>query len=375
MCADVVIVGGGPVGLWTAIQIKKRDPSMDVQVYERHTEYQRSHVLRLENFSMLVYSKNSSDPHERAFFKAIIGEDSADDTNLSAAFKKTMGVKFIRTNDLEAALKAYAAALNIKVTHARVKDPEALMQQHPECRLFVAADGARSHMRAQLLDKDAVKYAPLQYVVEVKYEARGNVNDLDIKHRTNSKLKHLATEYIGEEKDGITPVTLRFFVDKQTFDNFPVAGFSDALKLGDGRIAADMAQDIATYMQARKERAGEIFKPGSEKISKVALSLYAADKFALMKEADRAWFFVGDAAMGVPYFRALNSGMIIGSQLAFVLTRKLLPTQAKVHTYNFFRPFDVAWEFTAALGKDMALNLYNKARQLFQPKPPRPPKG
>ncbi len=367
MCADVVIVGGGPVGLWTAIQVKKHNPAFDVQVYERHSEYQRSHVLRLENFSMLIYSKKARDENEKAFFEAVTKGSEAH--GLKKMFgKKAGGVVHIRTNDLEAALQDYAAKLGVNVTQERVKDPQELMDKHPECKLFVAADGARSHMRAKLLDKDDVKYAPLQYVVEVKYEAKGAAGDLDQKNRTNRKLKYLAAEYVGEEKDGVTPVTLRFFMDKEAFDAFPVAGFKDPIMLDDKRMASDIAQDIKTYMQARKERAGEEYIAGSEKITKTALSLYASDKFGVMKGKDRAWFFVGDAAMGVPYFRALNSGMIIGSQLAFVLTRTLLPTAAKVKTYNFFRPFDVAWEFTAARGKDMALNGYNSIRKLFRPK-------
>lgn len=65
--ADIVFVGAGPVGLWTAIQAKKRNPQAQIQVYERYTEYQRSHVLRLEHFSMLLYGKKARTLWKKGF--------------------------------------------------------------------------------------------------------------------------------------------------------------------------------------------------------------------------------------------------------------------------------------------------------------------
>jgi 2-polyprenyl-6-methoxyphenol hydroxylase-like FAD-dependent oxidoreductase len=64
---NIVIVGGGPVGLWTAIQLKRRRPDLEIRIYERYETYQRSHVLRLEHLSMLLYGKNSRAPGEQAF--------------------------------------------------------------------------------------------------------------------------------------------------------------------------------------------------------------------------------------------------------------------------------------------------------------------
>ena len=45
---ELVCIGGGPVGIWTAIQIKKRKPQTDITIYERFETYQRSHVLHLD---------------------------------------------------------------------------------------------------------------------------------------------------------------------------------------------------------------------------------------------------------------------------------------------------------------------------------------
>lgn len=43
----VVVVGAGPVGLLTAVQVKLMRPMWRVECFERHGEYVRRHILRL----------------------------------------------------------------------------------------------------------------------------------------------------------------------------------------------------------------------------------------------------------------------------------------------------------------------------------------
>ena len=363
MCADIVIVGGGPVGLWTAIQIKKRRPNLDVQVYERFEEYQRTHVLRLQKSSMLFYSKGKVEPPEEAFFKEITGKRLS---KSRAAFQKASGLVMIRTHDLEKALKNYAGAMGVKLAYEKIEDPESLMAKHPECKRFIAADGAHSRMREAILGEDAVDEYPLQHVVEIKYQAEGRAGKLGALTealKVNKSMSSMAFEYVGREKDGTTPVTVRFFIDKATYDALPQASFKDPLTPDDPRLPAQLAKDISTYMNARKVNAGEKYQEGSAKLSKLTLSMYAAKKFAVSMDDGKAWFFVGDAALGVPYFRALNSGLIIGSQLALILTRDV-PNKLKVHSYNGMRPLDISWEFAAAQMKDSGIQAYDMFRRM-----------
>jgi len=357
----VVIVGAGPVGLWTAIQIKKRQPHLDVLMYERHETYQRSHVLRLEHRSMLLYGKNSRDEAERAFYKDVTGK------SLSGVFMSAAGGKsvFIRTNDLEAALKNHAQALGIRIAQARVESANALMAAHPRCKTFIAADGAHSKMRRDLLGEDAVEQKDLQHVVEVKYQAQGAAGHFSFlggQHKTNLGLSHMAFEYVGREKEGLTPVTLRFFVDGDTYAGLPPASFKEPLSASDPRLPAGLARDIQAYMDARRDHAGETCLKESVKLTKLTLSTYAARKFAVQRDG-RCWYIVGDAAMGVPYFRALNAGLITGSQLAYIVTREKLGNKARAIAYNALRPLDIGWEFAAARGKNAALEAYDAFRQ------------
>lgn len=109
-------------------------------------------------------------------------------------------------------------------------------------------------------------------------------------------------------------------------------------------------------MDVRSMRASERALADSVKVTKLILSMYAARKFGVMHE-DRAWFMAGDSAMGVPYFRALNAGFFVSSQLAHILSSSLSP-KGKVLAYNAVRPLDVAWEFTTARSKDLLLQAY-----------------
>ena len=143
----------------------------------------------------------------------------------------------------------------------------------------------------------------------------------------------------------------------------PEASFKQPLNLASTEIPASLKQDIEHYMRIRAAQAGEDFIQGTEKLSKLTLSLYRAKEFAAQKH-QRNWYLAGDAAMGVPYFRSLNAGMIIGSQLACILTRDSWSNKNKIAAYNTCRPLDVAWEFTSASMKNMALKGYDTFRQL-----------
>jgi 2-polyprenyl-6-methoxyphenol hydroxylase-like FAD-dependent oxidoreductase len=371
--ADVVIVGAGPVGLWAAIQILQRRPDMNVRLYERHTEYKRSHVLRLEALSTVLYTESSGNARKDQFYQEIFGK------SLSRIFMSAAtGSVFIRTNDLEQALKSYATDLGAEIIYDRVSSPEAIMARHPGCKTFIAADGAKSPMRVALLgpDEAAVQTTPLQYITEVKYRAEGEAGRLDLaeQYKTQKLLSHLAFEYVGREKEGYTPVSLRFFLNRKTYDAVPDATFAKPLAINDDGLASatpDLATDIHRYMKARELHAHENYDEGSAKLTKLTLSAYVANKWATTHEG-RNWYLVGDAAMGVPYFRALNSGFFVGSQLGNIVTRDWISESNRRRLYNAIRPLDKIWEFTGAHSKNGGLKMYDSFRRAnadlpFQP--------
>jgi hypothetical protein len=97
---DVIFIGGGPVGLWTAIQTKIYNPSANIIVFEKYSTYQRSHVLLL--------SKASFKNKIRDYATDKKGAD--DFRNMIAKFEKV-----IRTNDLETRLIEFAKTLGVQI--------------------------------------------------------------------------------------------------------------------------------------------------------------------------------------------------------------------------------------------------------------------
>lgn len=358
--ADLVVVGAGPVGLWTALQIKKRQPDLKIDIYERYEQYQRSHILRLDHWSLLLYGRNSKDKREKQFFNELTGKD------LGKIMLQPAGSLFIKTNDLEAALKSYALDQGINIKKELVTCPHLLMKQHPECTQFIAADGAHSKMRNGLLGEDSLKDYPLQYIVEVKYQVKGKATKLNSLN-ANKQLNNMAFEYVGKEKNGVTPITIRFFLNKEDYKKLPEASFKSPLTINSPGLPHSLEHDIKTYLSMRSKNSSEQYCEESGKLTKLILSLYSAKKFAILS-SNQAWFLVGDCAMGVPYFRALNSGLLLGSRLAQILCGDKWPANNlnnKVVLYNIHQPLHVTTEFAIARGKDFLLDSYDAIRKMI----------
>src|SRR6267143_1108364 len=196
--ADIVIVGAGPVGLWTALQLRHRRPDWSIQVYERHQQYQRSHVVRLDHWSMLLYGRHKGalrEPQRLALYRDLTGK------SLAEVALQPAGSLFVRTSDLEEILRTHALLNGIPITNMLVEFPSQLETLHPECSRFIAADGARSRMRDTLLGPRALRDIPLQRVVEVKYEVAGTVawrGALSEQLRANRSLHFMAFAYAGK---------------------------------------------------------------------------------------------------------------------------------------------------------------------------------
>jgi 2-polyprenyl-6-methoxyphenol hydroxylase-like FAD-dependent oxidoreductase len=316
---------------------------------------------------MLLYAKGL-DEAGALFYEEITG------TRLKSLHQEFARSFFIRTNDLETALLNYARRKGIEIRFERIDSPEDAQARHPECRYFIASDGANSRMRTALLGDDGLEKHDLQHVVELKYEEAGESGKFNTVQawQYNCTLNHTAMDYVGKNRDGRTPVTLRLLLKSATYAALPEMTFAKPHMLETGGLPAEVEADVQTYLATRAKEFGTSLIPGSGKLSKLILSMSAARRFAVEQE-NAAWFFVGDAAMGVPYFRALNGGMILGSRLAQILTAKnrLWPGKPGklVRDYNFYRFFHVASEFVIARSKDAIVDSFGMVRELFAEQP------
>jgi 2-polyprenyl-6-methoxyphenol hydroxylase-like FAD-dependent oxidoreductase len=381
--ADIVVVGAGPVGLWSAIQLKKRLPGAQVRVYERHVAYQRAHVLRLDHWSLLLYAAADGSPAEQCFVQEVTGKSL---TAMRTRFAESL---YIRTNEFEAALQRYAQALGIELRHVRIDGTRHARDLHPECSLFIAADGAHSALRTELFGSEALASTTLQHVLELKCEERveARVDTRADVHagqaaprlatsqlwQLNRSLHHTASEHVGRVRDGMAPVTLRLFLDAATYRQLPAMSFKapyllDAAVASGEALPAAVRHDLQAFLAAR-QALGAQHVAGSARLTKLELNMYAARHFATV-QGEAAWFLVGDAALGVPYFRALNSGLMLGSRLAHLIAgTDALPAADLAHKVHLYdkrcRPQHVATEFAIARSKNWLVDGVHSAREWF----------
>lgn len=312
-----VVVGAGPVGLWTAVCLKLRmqekDPSStaEIEVLEKNEVYQRSHVLKLNKKSLKNCPK---------------------DVRLQAIVHDFIHQKVIRTNDIELRLAKLAQELGIRIRKSlEVSNPEWLIQEYPQAEVFIGADGAHSTIRKTVFGEEMSLKTDFKYVIEVKYEIYGKAKRLKLvkeKYPTLKIMDALAQEHIGSEKNGITPITLRIFINKKKFEQMRDANFKHPYNFeNEDKINARVREKIWTWINFRQGQTGQQRVSNSEKITTTSLGCYASKEVVKMVQG-KTFVLVGDAAFGVPFFRSLNNGLKEGTKLATQLSRVIIPKRS-----------------------------------------------
>jgi len=343
-----VIIGAGPVGLWTAIQLKKRNPDCDVVFYERYTEYKRKHILKIQNSSLFFGASKVKSKNDDVFFNNVF-EAPRFKIKMSPLAKN-----YISTKSIEAGLKTWALKLGCKIVLQKIETLDELITLHGKDTDFIIANGASSDLRAQLIG-DNVERMDLQHIIELKSTIIGNLKKL--KTKDLNKFKNLGFEYIGKKVNNKTSFNLRLFVSEKEYEQMPEASFKEPLK-DYNFLPKTIKNDLILYAKLHNISISDLFDTGQ--VSKLQLSVYCANEFA--KEYKGANFFlVGDAAMGVPYFRALNSGLVLGSRLSYILNN----SGNSVSLYNLYKPIHKNAEFTLAKSKNTLLNTYSEIRKLY----------
>ena len=356
MHTDIVIIGGGPIGCWVAIQLKKRNPSLEVQVYERHREYKRDHMMSIKRASFTNDAKRTRDEAEAEFYQKIATNNNTLRTkNVSSDLQP---MTRINTLVFESILKEECERLGVRFTYKKILSPEEVIRLHPECQRFVAADGAHSLMRTALLGEDSVDEKDLLYSVDVKYEAEGQATYLY--EPTYDKLDMIVVETIGSEENGKTNVALRFLVDEKTYNELPEATFKKPLNREAINPDSPLYDQLNKMQSLRQQFTNEKRIPDTERITKVRLSQYVAKKLSVTSDRHDmiGWFFVGDAAMGMPFYRSINSGLQLGSRLAAILSKQHHSPAMQSALYNALRPLKTFKEFGMVALKLSGIKLY-----------------
>lgn len=310
---DVLCIGAGPVGLWTAIQLKLYCPKVRIKLFEKYPTYQRKHLLRLDHSSFI-----GAHPDDRL-----------------QSLLQTLPHNVL-TTDIEEKFLKLAKELGIEVVQRNITRPSKLVKEYPDARYIIGSDGAHSVVRQKIFSDNKSKEEDLNYVLDFRYEIGGVAKPL---HQYNQALRllgytnHLVLEIVGKPTpEGNSPVTLRLFLTKKEYDALKdKATFKHPLSLKDD-MPQDVRDTLTVWLKGRKKFLNETPSQSQEKITVVRLGNYVSHGFVKHRgHAD--YVLVGDAAFGVPYFRSLNNGLICGTQLASALATNF---GAKVTLRDFF---------------------------------------
>lgn len=325
---DVIVVGGGPVGLWTAIQGKLLAKDKEFLVIERNKEYQREDIrLHIEGSSL----------------RTAVSHESLERLTKSWA-NKTIPIK-----DLENELIQVAHEVGIHTIHEQA-EPSTLQQQYPTAKLILGADGARSSMREHFFGDKYWFNTPLQYLAQVRYRITiPEEKDLDsgsiqkVKSIANSYIKQvfagrLVSQTISQEKNGEAQVSLRIFMDKETYEEMKEANRKHPYYIEkDYNKVPDSLRDTIIRWWGCNEQQHIIAKAETTQITAIQLTSYAAEQFTMTQEDGKVVALIGDAAQAYPFFRAINNGFLTGTKLAECIGKAFKQDEAKFSTS--FRPY------------------------------------
>ncbi|KAL4496200.1 hypothetical protein ABPG72_012937 [Tetrahymena utriculariae] len=365
----VVIVGAGPVGLWTSCQLMLSNPQLKVLVLEKRTDYVREHILKLK----IKYMKTPR-INNQAF------------ENL----KKKIDGK-TPTKLLETELQNFALSLNVKIIKGEgVNSLQDVYKHVPENQIIalLGCDGRRSTVRSQIMKKykNGDKLAafskiwlPIMYPLNLinrvwafdllkkkakideeynmieeevflhqlmlKYSIQGQGKPLSKiqQYKTLKLLQYPATEIVGKYTQELdkTEATCIFIVDKETAQT--VKKFTPQNPGKFNQLEGKVKESVNVWMNAKQELLGQQILAGSERLVYVPISVYCACDFIDLQYSFPIGL-AGDAAYGVPYFkqntfslifltiiflrafyfnnikRALNTSLECGTKMAEILT-------------------------------------------------------
>lgn len=312
---DVVFVGAGPTGLWTAIQLKLHDPKIKIIMFEKYPEYTRERDVYVRKTSFVG-------AHDNEDFQQLIA--------------KFIGKTTI--NNIESKLLDYAEQLGIEVINEEIKDCRHLKSRFPFAKFFVGSDGSRSVVRQQIF-ADAKDQFNVSRIVEVKYKIDHHAARLSVPSRLEwiTKSEYYSRESVNLGSDGLTTVRLRLIVDEHTYSQIGDMTFSQPGSFDDNlqQNCPKLYMTIQNWLEARK--CEQFADNGEPIINKFTLDVYQVEK-VVHSDIDRViWVLVGDAAMGLPFFRSLNCGFLNGTQLAANISRELHAPAPNLSTYeNYF---------------------------------------
>lgn len=287
---DIIFIGAGPIGLLGAIQLKLQCPEKEILMFEKYREPVRNHAMYVQQSSFAGMNRDEG-------FGAVLDK---------------IPTKVI-ISDLEKTLRAYATSIGIGIIFEDIRDFNELKSRYPETEYFVGSGGLRGIIHPQVFADENQINEPLRHAVEVKYKAIGvtrALSKLSEVPGVSARSNHLISEYVGHEKEGLTPISLRIFIDALAYDFMKSATFKSPYTLEDkDKIPEDLYQSITNYLRGRNLILGERILDDSLRISTITLSIYASRFFCTRSEG-KTIFQIGEEGFACPFYRSFNDNAL-----------------------------------------------------------------
>jgi 2-polyprenyl-6-methoxyphenol hydroxylase-like FAD-dependent oxidoreductase len=328
--SQVVIVGGGPIGLWTGIQTRLLS-GKNVTIIEKNETYQRSNIhLRISASSL---------------------EGIPSHPVLEGLVKK-WGNRIVPIKEMEEDLTALAHQIGIKILKGHPADPKTLPELFPNAKLFIGADGARSSVRSTIFQNQFRFYSNLQYMAQVQYiikpksqgvspSKKQSITNLSRSYKMQKFAEHFVIEKSDPQPDGSLRITLQIFTDKNTHDQIADATFKNPYYFETSltKLPASLREVLLRWWGAQKELEDKVIVPDGErnKLTAIVLNSYASKEVVTVDQKGRLWALVGDAAAAFPFFRAINNGFMLGTKLAQCIAEGLKKDALASHLDSYSR--------------------------------------
>ena len=229
--AQVAVFGFGPVGAWFSYQLKLQNPGLNVLVFERRSEYTRTHALWIDpSWFRSVMHKGSNiagitDQKKPFQIRANALEALLSSAALAQGVEVIRSKAFSRWTDLK--LKQVTRPFQYRVDFEKAIESgrqqwfDTILSLCPQVDRVVGTDGAHSTVRRHFFGANAVKKHLVRRIVQMSIPVDMSAypdKNIALSYPSTGVLDYRALEHVDASEGGRAMILARFFVGQQTFD-------------------------------------------------------------------------------------------------------------------------------------------------------------